>query len=189
MTEQVVGSPGPAQKQPDRSLVLGLATATIVLSLLLKVVTGGWGLLIFGIPYLFICGIHFLVHSLSARSLLKRGWLALAIMSISDVLLLGAFLLQLDAGDGPQWLTITALTGGGPGYAAAEPPVWWAGSMSLAVFIPVLMSWTLMVILARRGENRAVRVSALVLAAGLGCVVIGLLVAVMTSHTHAQPAY
>lgn len=188
LKEQVGASEGPS-KQTDRSLIVGLAAVTIALSLLLKMVTAGWGVVIFAIPYLGICAIHFFAHSSTARGLLKRRWPGVAIAAMSDALLLGAFLLQLDAGDGPEWLTITALMGGGPGYPLAEPPSWWPSSLSLAVFVPLLASWILMVMVARRGESRAIRTSALAISAGLGCIVAGLLIAVVTSHSHALPAY
>jgi hypothetical protein len=116
------------------SLALFLA---VLFSVAIKLVTGGWLVLILGIFYLSVCVIHVAVH-LRTIFKLQGGTQALSkLIFISHVLLVGGFLLQVDFGDLNSWLTITFPLG-------APPPLWWEDAalfMNVVVFLPVFFTW------------------------------------------------
>jgi hypothetical protein len=130
---------------------LPLALMAAVVGLGLRVLTGGWFLLLLAVLYLAVCIAHTLI--LGWRLPIEPRQRRLAI--ISSLLLLLAFLLQLDAGDGPcLWTTITGLIYG-MGYAPCVPV---NGSIAfgfdILIFAPVVWSWIL-VIKQRRRDKRA----------------------------------
>jgi hypothetical protein len=123
-------------------LVLGLAGATAALAFLLDVGTGGWEMLVVALPLLAICVGHFLLQRAAAGKV--AGWSAWAILpfALADLILLQVILLQEHVGDGPTWLTITAIVGGGAGSNLTEPPSWNPG---VFLGILVLLAWSLVV--------------------------------------------
>jgi hypothetical protein len=66
-------------------------------------------------------------------------------MLSSHALLIAAFLLQYDVGDGPGWLKISAILEGGPRGQYTMTPTWWPKEMemriNLLLFVPVLATW------------------------------------------------
>jgi hypothetical protein len=111
-----------------------------------KVIAMGWLTILLAALYAIITLIHVLVH---IRALRRPGPLDNRLLTLalaSQVLLVGAFLVQWDAGDGLGWLTITALFGEGPGYPSSTPPLWWphdAATVNVLAYIPVAVSWVL----------------------------------------------
>lgn len=121
---------------------LKIAAITIVaFCAVMKYQTAGWLTLM---PFYPAIGIlHYYIHARSIRYLRVIGWSLLILIVLSHILLILAFLLQYDLGDGPGWLTITALTGDGPGSLSAEPQSWWSPPflMNILVFLPVFITW------------------------------------------------
>jgi len=134
-----------------------IAALVIALCLYLKFVTGGWLTLIPGLGlYPLLSVAHFYFHS-QTLSRSESAPLSFFILIIaSHVLFIGAFLLQYDVGDGPSWLTITALLHDGPGFESSQPPGWWPHFelsdtrmpglilINLCPFVPTLITWILM---------------------------------------------
>jgi hypothetical protein len=138
----------------------------------------GWGTLIFGIPYLVICGIHVVLHWRLATRVERRIRVASMTFIASDVLLLGVFLLQEGYGDSSTWLAITALVGGGPNGDAAAVPAWFPNFFDKLLFVTVFVSWVAVVAVSRR--HRHTWHSIVVSATVVGCVLTwGLLGAVV----------
>ena len=122
-----------------RGWLLSLSVATVLLSASLKCLAAGWVVLTLGPFYIFICFSHLFAHWFSMR----RGHTDIGLWLVSNVLLLVAFLLQHDAGDGAGFLTITVILMGEPGSASAQPPSWWPHGFlaNLVLFVPVLVTW------------------------------------------------
>lgn len=134
-----------------------LAALVIALCFYLKFVTGGWLLLIPGLGMYPLLGIaHFYFNSQTLSR--SEGYPLTIFISIaaSHLFFVGAFLLQYDVGDGPDWLTITALLHGGPGRDSSPPPPWWPRFelsstgmpglilINLCPFVPTFITWILM---------------------------------------------
>jgi hypothetical protein len=109
--------------------------------------TAGWLTILVLYPALLlaVCVTHLYVHWRASRTELAVGKL----IAISHVLLVIAFLLQWDVGDGEPWLTITDLLGKVLGFARTAPPTWWpvrnnglAGILTnLLLFAPAIVTW------------------------------------------------
>ena len=165
-------------QQPQRTLarpvrsgqergVLTLAGVTAGLAFILDLTTGGWEILLVGLPLLAVCVAHFLVQRLSVRNVdTWSGW-AIVPFVLADMVLLEVILLQVHVGDGPAWTTITAIVGGGGGSNLTEPPSWDPGVL---LGVLVLMAWGLVVVssLVRRSVARGLSMLVLaVMSAGL----------------------
>jgi len=145
---QLEPEPGPIQgTEPPRSKpkraweLIALAAVVVVLGWRFKMEAGGWGVIIFGIPYLVIGVIHFILHcSASAKARNAKPALIVLLLASHIFFVLG-FLLQIDAGDGPDFLTITYLVSGDYGL-----PSWWPATlwMNVLVFVPLVVTWVLM---------------------------------------------
>lgn len=133
-----------------------IAIAVIAFCLVVRFSTGGWLIIPGLICYPFVSLLHFLFHS---RAIAHSGSIhqepgskapLLRLVAVSHILFILAFLFQYDVGDGwptrSDWLTITALLGGGPGARSARPPAWWPTTpfMNVCVFIPVIVTWALL---------------------------------------------
>lgn len=130
-------------------LVLAVTVAWVT-----KVYAMGWLTLLLVVPYTLVTVIHVLVHALRLRRPAPLNKRELSLVFASHCLLVGAFLVQWEAGDGLGWLTITALLGEGPGYPSSTPPPWWprdAATTSVLAFIPVVVTW---VMIAGRSRRR-----------------------------------
>lgn len=168
-------------KAPDRAVVTWLAVGFSALSLILRFMTGGWYIILFGIPYLAVCGIHLGIHRF-AGARLPLGVTNLVALLGSNLILLLAFLLQEDAGDGPSWVTITALLRGGPGSDGAIPPAWFSSFLPLLAVVPIAVSWFALLALSMPiGRRLAVRICGVVGLVGLVAVLAAVLVAVVAS--------
>jgi hypothetical protein len=126
----------------ERWAVRSIAVAVVTLCLMVQFqASGGW-YTIFGI-FLWpaVGAMHLVAHSIRLKPDSKVSRPRMTLITVSHLLLISAFLLQYDQGDGPNWLTITALFGGG------AAPTWWPnpGIMNLAVFLPVLVTWILLI--------------------------------------------
>ncbi len=143
---------------------------------LVRLMTGGWFILVGWIVYTPVCVFHAALHWHASRSPSQR---VVNMAVISNVLLILAFLLQWDIGDGLGWLTITALLGGGPGSPDSAPPSWWLKDQDvllltdLLLFVPVIISWIILGKAVQGGQWRnKVKGAALILAlAAVGGVV------------------
>jgi hypothetical protein len=118
-----------------------ITLAIIALCLFIQFRAPGWFFFMGILWWPFVGVVHFLSHSkalLRFRSSVQGSLLRL--MVVSHILFIVAFLLQYDEGDGPGWLTITALLG------HREAPAWWPDNpiMNLCLFIPVLVTWVLL---------------------------------------------
>jgi uncharacterized membrane protein len=99
-----------ANRIPSRMTIL--AASTVLLGLILKFVAGGWVVLFLIWWYLGIGVTHVVIHRKASQSIPENRPLAI----VSNVLLLMAFLVQFDVGDGTcRWTTVTALLYG-PGF-------------------------------------------------------------------------
>lgn len=119
---------------------------TIAIAWVTKIYTMGWLTLLLVVPYALVTVIHAAVHALSLRRRSPMNRRQFTLVLTSHLLLVGAFLVQWDAGDGLGWLTITALLGKGPGYPDSAPPPWWprdAATFNIFTFIPVAITWVL----------------------------------------------
>jgi hypothetical protein len=85
------------------------------------------------------------------------AWLLL----VSDIFFIITGLFRWDVGDGPDWLTIFDLLGGGPGYPAARAPAWLGLNLdngqfyNLALYIPVAICWLATIALMFRTKEDA----------------------------------
>jgi hypothetical protein len=129
----------------------------IALCLYLKFITGGWLTLIPGLAlYPLVSIFHYRFHSQALHRPERTPLSFFMLITISHFFFVGAFLLQYDVGDDPDWLTITALLHDGPGSEGSQPPSWWPrfeltymgmlGStlINLCIFIPTFITWILM---------------------------------------------
>lgn len=165
----------------DRAVVVRVSVGFIALALITRLMTGGWWIILLAIPYLLICGAHALVHRW-AGDRLSLGFADLVSLIGSNLLLLFAFLLQKDEGDGPAWVSIRALLQGGPGSPRAEPPTWFSFELSLLVFVPLVISWaTLWALTMAIRRRTALRLGGPAVIVGLAAILYALLVAVLAS--------
>ncbi len=137
------GAKPPGSKPKRAWELIVLAAAVVVLGWIFKVMAGAWGLLIFGIPYLVMGVIHFVLHcSASAKARNAKPALIVLLLASHSFFLLG-FLLQVDGGDGPSWLTIMYLI---KGCCSGLLPSWWPATlwMNALVFVPLVVTWVLM---------------------------------------------
>ena len=78
------------------------------------------------------------------------------LLVLSDLLLVVGFVLVPNFGDGPGWLTIAALLGGGTSRTSGQAiPRWWPNPllMNLVVFVPNLVCLWRIVQLARASRG------------------------------------
>ena len=134
------GTKPPGAKPKRAWELVALAAVVVALGWALKFLAAGWGVFIFGIPYLAIGVIHFVVHcraSAKARNA-KRAQMVLILASHTFYVL--GFLLQIDGGNG-HWFTISYLVSGDYGL-----PSWWPHPflMNALVFVPLVVTWILM---------------------------------------------
>ena len=97
--------------------------------------------LIFGIAYLAIGVIHFVVHCrVIAKTPNATRALFVWLLASHAFFVLG-FLLQIDGGDGSDFMTITYLVSGDYGL-----PSWWPETllMNIVVFVPLVVTWVFM---------------------------------------------
>jgi hypothetical protein len=124
-----------------------IAIVVVAFCLFIQFKTSGGWFTILGIFLWPVAGlIHLVAHSIRLpRSGGVQGS-RLALVMVSHLLFIAAFLLQYDQGDGLGWLTITELLGQ---RGVAE---WWPpgelnpGSMNVVLFLPVLATWVLLII-------------------------------------------
>jgi hypothetical protein len=156
--------------------VVVFAGLTAALAFLLDITTGGWEMIVIALPLLGFCVAHFLIQWRSARQVAVWSASIIAAFALADLVLLEVILLQVHEGDGPQWVTISALISGGGGNNATSPPGWDPGVL-LGVF--VLLAWGVLIAasLLRRPLVRAL--SVLLLAAV--CVGLAVPVAIIGS--------
>ena len=118
-----------------------IAIVVVVLCLFIQyMIPHGW-ISLGGIFFLWpVSGLmHLVAHSVKLpRSGPVQGS-RLILITVSHLLFIVAFLLQCDRGDGPGSLTIAELVD-------KPPPAWWpiAFTTNIAVFIPVLVTWVLL---------------------------------------------
>jgi hypothetical protein len=113
-------------KEPDLSLqdpspthfspVIWISLVVAGVCLWMKFRTAGWFMIPGVVMYPGLCIVHFLVHYRSRGNLSGRR---MVLMAMSHLLFISGFLLQWDEGDGPEWLTLTALLG------HRQAPRWW----------------------------------------------------------------
>jgi hypothetical protein len=138
-----------------RMLVIPLVLAVTV-AWVTKVYAMGWLTMLLAVPYALVTVIHIMIHAMRLRLPGIMNNRELSLVLTSHCLLVGAFLVQWDAGDGLGWLTITALLGKGPGYPSSVPPRWWprdAATTSILAFIPVVVTWVMIATSFRRQNN------------------------------------
>src|SRR5207248_11295884 len=149
----------PVRSGQERA-VLTLAGVTAGLAFILDLTTGGWEIFLVGLPLLAACVAHFLIQRLSVRNVdTWSGW-AIVPFVLADLILLEVILLQVHVGDGPTWLTITAIVGGGGGSNLTEPPSWDPGVL---LGVLVFLAWGLVVVASSVGQRVARGLSMLVL--------------------------
>ena len=115
-----------------------LAVVAITLGWVSKLMAAGWLTLFCGIPYLAVGVIHFVVHLVAAAKARNAKPAPFALLLASHTFFILGFLLQLDGGDGPNWLTITYVVGGG---YHTRLPSWWGLWMNAVVFVPLVLTW------------------------------------------------
>lgn len=132
----------------NQVLLLGVAVAAIGVAATAIRLSGGWGSILW-IPICLVGGAGHMV--LQIRMLRtdtgSSGGTRLGVLS-SAMFVLG-FLLQVDEGDGPRWIIGLAVLAGEVG--AAPLPAWWPGWFNLAAFVPLLVTWWLLVRETSRG--------------------------------------
>jgi hypothetical protein len=150
--------------QTFKSLLLALSLAfAVALAAITKVFAMGWFTLLFLVPYALVLVVHAVIHIREIRRPGPVHGKPLTLILTSHALLLGAFLVQWDAGDGLGWITATALLGEGPGYPGSIPPRWWPqdeGTFNVVAFLPVVASWIWMWAHGRRQGAKQERVQA-----------------------------
>jgi hypothetical protein len=127
-----------------------LAASTVLLALILKAIAGGWFVFLFVWFYLAIGVAHVVIHRKASQSIPQKRALAI----VSNVLLLMAFLVQFDEGDGPcRWTTITGLLYG-RGFEPCFNEAYFKQINSVLVdaiaFVPVAITWHFL--LQKRGR-------------------------------------
>jgi len=119
-----------------------VAVVVVALGLYCEKQSDGWGSIV-GIFVLWpIAGVmHLAAHSIRLPRSGRIQGSRLALITVSHLLFIAAFLLQYDVGDGPGWLVITQFLGRG------GVPNWWPNPfiMNIAVFLPVLATWVLLI--------------------------------------------
>ncbi len=151
--------------------VVVFAGLTAALAFLLDITTGGWEMIIIALPLLGFYVAHFLIQWRSAHKVAVWSAWTIAAFALADLVLLEVILLQIHQGDGPQWVTISALISGGGGNNVTSPPGWDPGVL-LGVF--VLLAWGVLMA-ASLLRRRLVRALSVLL---LGVVCVGLAVPV-----------
>jgi hypothetical protein len=142
--------------------VVVFAGVTAALAFLLDITTGGWEMIIIALPLLGFCVAHFLIQRRSARKVAVWNALTIAPFALADLVLLEVILLPPHVGDGPEWLTVTALISGGGGNNLTEPPSWDPGVL---LGVLVLLAWGLLVAASWAGRRLVRWLSVLLLAA------------------------
>jgi hypothetical protein len=163
----------PIRPSPAAAIVV-FAGVTAALAFLLDITTGGWEMIIIAIPLVGLCITHFLIQRRTAHKVAVWSAWTIAAFALADLVLLEVILLQVHEGDGPKWVTISALLSGGGGNNVTSPPAWDPGVL-LGTF--VLLAWGLLIApsLVRR---RLVRGLSVLLLAGV-CVGLAVPIAII----------
>ncbi len=125
-----------------RRLLIAVAVIVPLAALVARGYAGGWFIIMLGAVYLAVAIYHAVIHIGIARRVAPLDGAAILKIVAAHAVLLIAFLLQWDVGDGPSWLTISALLAGGPGASRAE---WMrlslgAGALyDIALLVPVVL--------------------------------------------------
>lgn len=135
------GTKPPGSKPKRAWMLIPLAAVVVVLGLVSKLVTAGWLTLIFGIAYLAIGVIHFLLHRSASARIPNAKPAPIALLVASHAFFVFGFLLQIDGGDGSDFMTITYLVSGDYGL-----PSWWPETLLMngLVFVPLVVTWVFM---------------------------------------------
>jgi len=174
----VTPSAQPTSSRSDREMLAWIAVVFVVLSLVGKVVGGGFGVVIFGAPYLLACVIHLWIHR-RALGRLTLDSSDLVIIFSSHIALLCGALLQEDAViDGPFFVTVVKLLHGDS--IQSIPPWYWFNAWAPFVGIPVALSWVVLFILTTPlGRLRAIRIAGSLIVPALALVLVVMVVAVV----------
>lgn len=126
---------------------LGTVTAlTIVLCLIIKFMSMGWAtIFLFPFTYLPVLVIHAKVQAAAFNPSETNGRGLIALMYASNLFLLAAFLVQVDAGDGQTFMAIYAVLHAF-GMSSQSPfrlgDDWYV--FNFLAFVPVAITWGLM---------------------------------------------
>jgi hypothetical protein len=116
-----------------------LAASTALLGFILKLMTAGYWLLISIWFYIAIGVAHVAIHRKASQCIPQNYALAI----VSNILLLMAFLVQIDEADGPcKWTTITDLLSR-PGFSPCFKQISRAAPPSTTPTIPLAGLWAL----------------------------------------------
>lgn len=143
----LLAKPIPGNVNIIRPLLRTAAITVITFCEVIKFKTGGWFILFPGMIFYPVIGLfHYYFHSRAIRSLTSISWAFTSLIAVSHLLLILAFLLQEDMGDGPSWLTITALLEKWFGAESSYPWAWWPSIpyMNVWVFLPVFVTWKIL---------------------------------------------
>jgi hypothetical protein len=130
-----------------------VAIFVVALCLFLQFKTWGGWFTIVGIGLWPLVGLaHLVAHFIKLPRSGHIQGSRLVLIAFSHVLLISAFLLQYDQGDGPGWLTITALLGNPAVVGSTYPPAWWPDALknNFVLFVPVFITWVLLLALPVR---------------------------------------
>lgn len=136
---------------------LWVATAIATFSLIVKASVGGWllfGEMMFGLP-IGVPIVHLLVRLVTSER--DRGWPVLVAGLVSDILLLAAAMLRMDAADTPAYITYRRLFTdqyGIPDWLDWIKGMGWnTENYNYALYVPILISWVLLLWLATRKQQ------------------------------------
>jgi hypothetical protein len=144
--------------------LLAIGAFAAALTVVVKVIFAGWFIL-FEAPIGLFFGTAILHVSLRACVIsimtLRPPVSFLLLLMLSDALLFATALFRWDIGDGPDWLTLTAMLGEGPGHASSSPPAWLrlreGGGLlyNFVLYVPVALCWiATMSLLGGQAERR-----------------------------------
>jgi len=132
-----------------QTLLRSVLIVTVILSFIIRIMTPGWILIIFGIPLLIIVGLHTGILNWAIKKIPATKPIFPYLMIVSNLFFFLGFVLQGDYGDSPGvYIPIFFPFISGVSFPSVSK---WPGifsQISMGCFIALLLSWILLLTLS-----------------------------------------
>ena len=145
MKDAKMTQPNADEDKSVQTLLRSVLIVTVILSSIIRIRTGGWVLIIFGIPLLIIIGLHAGILNGAIKKVPDTKPIYSYLVIVSNLFFFLGFVLQVDYGDGPGAYVPIFFRYSFPSESK------WPGifnAISVGSFIALLISWILLLTLS-----------------------------------------
>jgi hypothetical protein len=139
-------SPGADEDKSIQTLLRIVLNVTVILSLIIRIMTAGWVLIIFGIPLLIVLSLHAGFLKAAIKKIPETKPLYSYLIVLSNLFFFLGFTLQVDYGDAPEAYVPLFF---GVSFPAESH---WPGifsKISVGSFAALVLSWILLLTLSK----------------------------------------